>query len=106
MRVAGSEGFGMTVSDPDDIWQAKVPSDFSSSTFGSFGALDRAPAGAQLILYQPRTQPTAESSTVTFGARAGASAVPGNYQENVTFVCGAYVDTTPLEDTGGGGPSM
>lgn len=101
LRVAGSEGFGMTLSDPDGTYKATVPADFSNATFGVFGALDRAPAGAQLILYQSRTQPSAESSTVTFGARAGASAVPGSYQESVTFVCGAYVDTTPVADGGG-----
>ncbi|KKP77977.1 MAG: hypothetical protein UR73_C0006G0005 [candidate division WS6 bacterium GW2011_GWF1_35_23] len=105
LRVSGSEGFGMTLSDPDGGDQATVSPDFHNYTFGVFGALDRAPAGAQLILYQSRTQPTSESSTVTFGARAGASAVPGSYQESVTFVCGAYINTTPTEDSGGGGPS-
>lgn len=104
LRVAGSEGFGMTLSDPDGAYKATVPTDFSDGTFGAFGALDRAPAGAQLILYQSRTQPSSESSTVTFGARAGASAVPGSYQESVTFVCGAYVNTTPEADSSGSPP--
>lgn len=87
---AGAEGFGMTVSDPDGAGAAAVPSDFSNGTSGTFGALDRGVAGAQLILYQNGSQSTSESATITYGARAGSSAVAGSYSENVTFVCGGY----------------
>lgn len=87
---AGAEGFGMTVSDPDGAGSAAVPSDFSNATSGTFGALDRGVAGAQMILYQNGSQSTSESSTITYGARAGSSAVAGSYSENVTFVCGGY----------------
>ncbi len=86
----GAEGFGMTVSDPDGADSAAVSSDFSTGTAGTFGALDRGVAGAQLILYQNGSQSTSESATVTYGARAGSSAVAGSYSENVTFVCGGY----------------
>ena len=87
---AGAEGFGMTVSDPDGAGSAAVPSDFSNATSGTFGALDRGVAGAQMILYQNGSQSTSEPATVTYGARAGSSAVAGSYSENVTFVCGGY----------------
>lgn len=86
----GVEGFGMTVSDPDGAGTAAVPSDFSNGTAGTFGALDRLPSGAQLILYQNGSQSSLESATVTYGARAGSSAVAGSYSESVVFVCGGY----------------
>jgi hypothetical protein len=85
-----SEGFGMTVSDPDAAGAAIVPTDFSDGTTGTFGALDRTPAGAQLILYQNGSQGSAENATITYGARAGTSAEAGSYSESVTFVCGGY----------------
>lgn len=86
----GAEGFGMTVSDPDGGGAAAVPSDFGTGTSGTFGSLDRGVAGAQMILYQNGSQSTSESSTITYGARAGSSAVAGSYSENVIFVCGGY----------------
>ena len=85
-----SEGFGMTLSDPDAAGAAVVVTDFSDASPGTFGALDRAPAGAQLILYQNATQSSGEASTVTYGARAASAAQAGSYQESVTFVCGGY----------------
>lgn len=85
-----SEGFGMTLSDPDAAGAAVVVTDFSDASAGTFGALDRAPAGAQLILYQNANQSSGEASTVTYGARAASSAQAGSYQESVTFVCGGY----------------
>ncbi len=85
-----AEGFGMTVSDPDAGGAATVPADFSDGTAGTFGALDRTVAGAQMILYQNGAQTSAENATITYGARAGTSAVAGSYSESVTFVCGGY----------------
>lgn len=90
LRGISTEGFGMTLSDPDGAQTAVVSTDFADTTSGVFGALDRGPAGAQLILYQNGTQSSAESSTVTYGAKAGASAVAGTYSESVIFVCGGY----------------
>jgi len=80
----------MTLSDPDAAGAATVVADFSNASPGTFGALDRATAGAQLILYQNANQSSGESSTVTYGARAASSAQAGSYQESVTFVCGGY----------------
>jgi hypothetical protein len=85
-----AEGFGMTVSDPDAAGAAIVPADFSDGTAGTFGSLDRTVAGAQMILYQNGAQASAENATITYGARAGTSAVAGSYSESVTFVCGGY----------------
>jgi len=85
-----AEGFGMTVSDPDAGGAAAIPTDFSDATAGTFGALDRTLAGAQLILYQNGSQVASEDATITYGARAGSSAVAGSYSESVTFVCGGY----------------
>ncbi len=86
----GAEGFGMTVSDPDGAGSAAVATDFGNGTTGTFGALNMGVSGAQLILYQNGSQSTSESSTITYGARAGSSAVAGSYSETVTFVCGGY----------------
>ena len=90
MRTAGVEGFGLTATDPDSAGSANVSTDFGSGTAGVFGALDRGPAGAQLLIYQNSSQSSAESSTITYGAKAGTSAVAGSYQETVTFACGGY----------------
>lgn len=87
---AGSEGFGIALSDPDGAGAAVVVTDFVNTTPGIFGALDRGPAGAQMILYQNAAQASNETSTVTYGARASSSAVAGSYQESVTYVCGGY----------------
>ncbi|MBU1120211.1 hypothetical protein KKA50_03400 [Patescibacteria group bacterium] len=85
-----AEGFGMTVSDPDGAGTAAIPADFGTGSAGTFGALDRTAAGAQLILYQNGSQSSSESATITYGARAGSSAIAGSYSESVTFVCGGY----------------
>lgn len=90
LRGVGVEGFGMTVSDPDTAGSAVVSTDFVGTTPGVFGALDRGPAGAQLLLYQNGSQTTTENATVTYGAKAGASATAGSYSESVIFVCGGY----------------
>jgi len=91
LTVAGSEGFGMTLSDPDAAGAAVVSTNFVDTSVGTFGTLDIGPAGAKLILYQNGTQLTgADTSTVTYGARASTAAEAGNYQESVTFSCGGY----------------
>lgn len=90
LTLAGSEGFGLTVSDPDGGGGAVVPSNFSDQTVGTFGTLDRLYSGAKLILYQNGDQSSSENATITYGARAGASAQAGSYQETVTFICGGY----------------
>lgn len=90
LRVVATEGFGMTASDPDGGTGAVVATDFADTTLGVFGALDRGPAGAQLLLSQIGAQTTPEDSTITYGAKAGSAAVVGSYQETVTFVCGGY----------------
>lgn len=87
---ANAQGFGMTVSDPDTAGSAVVPVDFQEGTLGQFGALDRTASGARLILYQPDEQGVSEDATITYGARANASAASGSYTETVTFVCGGY----------------
>jgi hypothetical protein len=86
----GSEGFGLTVSDPDAGGAAAVPADFSDGSAGTFGALDRTTAGIQMILYQNGAQTSPDTSTVTYGAKAGSSAEAGSYSEDVKYVCGAY----------------
>jgi hypothetical protein len=85
-----AEGFGLTASDPDTGGTAVVSTDFQTGTLGQFGSLDRAAAGARLLLYQADEQASNENSTITYGARASSSAVSGSYQETVTFVCGGY----------------
>jgi len=90
LTAVNAEGFGMTVSDPDGAGAAAIPTDFGTGTAGTFGSLDMAPSGAQLILYQNGSQSSSESATITYGARAGSSAVAGSYSESVVFVCGGY----------------
>ena len=103
LNGVNSEGFGITVSDPDGAGSAVVPSDFSDGTSGVFGALNRAASGARLILSQSGSQASTESATITYGARASTSAQAGSYSETVTFVCGSYIGASgktqpPLPD--------
>lgn len=90
LTAGNSEGFGMTVSDPDGVGSAVVPSDFQTGTLGQFGGLGSGPSGARLILYQPDEQGSSETANIVYGARASTSATSGTYQETVTFVCGGY----------------
>jgi hypothetical protein len=80
LTVPGSEGFGLTVSDPDAGDPATVATNFVNTTPGTFGTLDRTYTGAKLLLYQNGAQGSTENSTITYGARAGASAPAGTYQ--------------------------
>lgn len=88
-------GFGITLSDPDYVDEtnqgaATVPTNFKNTTPGVFGTIDRLYSGAKLVLYQNGTQGSAESSTVTYGAKAQPTATPGAYTEYVYFICGGY----------------
>lgn len=87
LRVANSEGFGLTVSQPTGT---TVTSSFASGTPGVFGTLDREVAGAKLLLYRTDSSSGDQVATVTYGARANSSALAGEYNEYVTFVCGGY----------------
>lgn len=90
LRGVGTQGFGMTASDPDAGESATVATTFADTTLGVFGALDRGVAGAKLLLSQQGAQASQETSTITYGAKAGPLAQAGTYQETVTFVCGGY----------------
>ena len=87
----GVEGFGLTASSPTPGGSGTVVSKFAAGTVGQFGTLGVSGlTGAQLLLYKESDQSALSTSTITYGARAGASAVPGQYEETVTFVCGGY----------------
>ena len=87
ISAAGSEGFGMTVSQPAGT---VIGNGFTAGTPGVFGSIGRTSASAEIILYKTSAATVAEVSTITYGARAGASAQPGAYTEVVTFICGGY----------------
>ena len=86
LNPANSQGFGLVLTQPSG---ASVPANFLAGTNGVFGALDRLPAGARMILSKTAAG-TGEASTVTYGARASTSAIAGSYTETVTFICGGY----------------
>ncbi|MCK9368979.1 hypothetical protein M0R04_03385 [Candidatus Dojkabacteria bacterium] len=90
LNTVGVQGFGITLSDPDAAGAAVVPADFSDSSFGTVGALDRLYTGAQIVLYQNGAQTSSENSTVTYVGKAGGSAEAGSYQEVIYFQCGGY----------------
>jgi hypothetical protein len=83
----GSEGFGINLTPP---LGATVTTDFQRVTPGVYGSLGAAPAGARLILYKASATTPGHSASVYYGARAGASAVSGDYIEYLTYVCGGY----------------
>jgi hypothetical protein len=84
-----SEGFGITVVPPTGA-TVFVPSDFQTGTVGQFGALNRTPAGARLILYKTDLTEIMHYADINYGARASAIAEAGAYTEEVTYVCGGY----------------
>lgn len=83
-------GFGLTLTDPDATDPATVAPNFVTTPVGTFGTIDRLFTGAKLVLSQSGTQSNVEPSTVTYGAKAQASATSGSYLEHVYFVCGGY----------------
>ena len=87
ISAPGSEGFGMNTTLPAG---ATGGTGFSGNGSGIFGSLGLGASNAELLLYQIGAQATSEDATITYGARAGASAEAGSYSETVTFVCGGY----------------
>ena len=87
ISAPASEGFGMNVTVPSG---ATGGTGFVNVTPGIFGTIGRSAANSKIILYKDSAAATTETSTVTYGARAGASAQAGAYSETVTFVCGGY----------------
>jgi hypothetical protein len=88
LNPANSEGFGIVLTQP--AGGSVVPANFLAGSNGIFGSLDRQFSGARMILYKTSSAASAENSTVTYGARASTSALPGAYTETVTFICGGY----------------
>ena len=82
-----TEGFGLTASAASG---ATVATDFATGTAGQFGALDRTYSGAQMLTYQTSAETGGDTSTITYGAKAGSGAQAGSYSETVTFICGGY----------------
>jgi hypothetical protein len=87
ISVPGSEGFGMNTSIPTGTTGG---TGFSGNSNGVFGSIGRGASNAELLLYQIGAQATSENATITYGARAGASAEAGTYSETITFICGGY----------------
>ena len=87
ISAPGSEGFGLNTSLPTGTVGG---TGFSGNGAGIFGSVARGASAAELLLYQIGPQATSEDATITYGARAGASAQAGSYAETVTFVCGGY----------------
>lgn len=87
ISAPGSEGFGMNTTVPSG---ATGGSGFSGNSDGVFGSVGLLASEAELLLYQIGAQASGENATITYGARAGASAQAGSYAETITFVCGGY----------------
>lgn len=87
ISAPGSEGFGMNTTVPSG---ATGGSGFSGNGDGVFGSVGLLAAEAELLLYQIGAQSSGEDATITYGARAGASAEAGSYAETITFTCGGY----------------
>jgi hypothetical protein len=97
----GSEGFGMNVTVPSG--EAVAGTGFGNNPNGVFGSLGMGVSNAELIVYRNwGPQITSANTTVTYGARAGSSAVAGTYSETVTFVCGGYIGGYESNPFGGG----
>ncbi len=87
VNLLTGEGFGLVLTTA----QGTVDPNYSAATPGEFGAIGRSFANATLILWNVAQTTGEATSTVILGARAGASAQEGSYQETLTYVCGAYV---------------
>lgn len=82
-------GFGLRASDPTNTGGTVRP-DFSSATTTVFGGIGSGPSNAKLLLYKTSAQTTQSVSNITYGAKAEPAAPAGEYEEYVTYVCGAY----------------
>ena len=82
------EGFGLVVSNST---LGSIQPNYQQSTPGIFGAIHRDP---RLLLY---SEESGEGDyTITLGARASITALPGAYQEELTYICGGYIgDVAP-----------
>lgn len=87
MDLTTGEGYGLVASTPSG---ATVASDFSNAVSGTFGAIGLGFDEAKMLFYQTSAEATGDTSTITHGAAAGASAATGTYNEYVTFICGGY----------------
>jgi hypothetical protein len=86
VNLLTGEGFGMVVSSSGGI----VPSDFLPDTPGVFGAIGKGTEEVKLFLNSESVSETV-SSQVTYGVRAGSTALSGNYNETLTYICGGYI---------------
>jgi len=90
VNLGTGEGYGLRVSDPDAGGSAAVYADFANGTSSVFGTLGFTTGNAKILFYQNSAETSGDTSTITHGASAGASAVAGSYEETVTFMCGGF----------------
>jgi uncharacterized protein (TIGR02145 family) len=81
-----TSGFGLVVTSPF----GNIPGNFSNSTPGVFGSINRTFSGTRVILYGG-AHTEGFNSTVTIGARAGSDKLDGDYEETLTYVCGGFI---------------
>ena len=88
VSLVSEEGFGLVVSNST---LGSVQPNYQQPTPGIFGAIHSDP---RLLLQSE--EPGEGYYTITLGARASITALPGAYQEVLTYICGGYIgDTTP-----------
>jgi formylglycine-generating enzyme required for sulfatase activity len=86
VNLLTGEGFGMLA----ETNHGYVPSKYSSSVAGIFGPIGYGVSGASVLLYADSIS-SVVNTNIYFGARAGAEALAGNYEETITYICGAYI---------------
>jgi hypothetical protein len=93
VNLLAGEGFGMLANSS----QGYVPIKYTLATMGVFGSIGQGTEQSSVFLYA--NPPTGSVSTnITFGARAGADALAGSYEETITYICGGYVGGSELAD--------
>ncbi len=88
-NLTTAEGFGITLA--AGTGSETIPGYFDGVTAADVGLLGASGVGgAQLLMYKVSAQTSASAATVTYYARAGATAQAGSFTENVTYSCGLY----------------
>lgn len=85
-----NEGYGLRVSDPDGGGTAAVGTDFANGSVSVYGTIGNLETEAKVLYYQTSAETSGDTSTITHGAAASASAEVGSYTETVTFMCGGF----------------
>ncbi len=89
--ITGTEGFGLAISALAD-GAASAATNYGYTTPGVFGSILYGFSNARLIFSNTTASSGgSKDATVILGARASTNAHAGDYEETLTYICGAFI---------------